>query len=66
LASSSKPFEPRGLRGSDELLQPLRITIDAEVVEMALQTSTQSGVLVLDRSMPVATTPIVDSHFGLS
>jgi hypothetical protein len=32
---------------------------------VALQTSTQSGVWVLDREMPVATTPIAEGHFGL-
>jgi hypothetical protein len=47
------------------LLQPLRVAIDAEVVEVAVQTSTQSGVLSLDREMPVAATPIADGHFGL-
>jgi hypothetical protein len=43
-----------------------KLPLDAAGVEVAMQTSTQSGVLRLDREMPVAATPIADSHFGRS
>jgi len=40
--------------------------VDAEVVAVASQPSTERGVLCLTRLMPVASAPIVDGLFGPS
>ena len=63
LAATAQPLVPRPLRRFDEPQQTLKVAADAEVVEVASQTSTERGVLCLDRLMPMASTPVVD---GLS
>ena len=38
------------------------IAADAKVVEVALQTSIERGLLLLDREMPISTAPLVDGR----
>src|SRR5262245_48444980 len=66
LAATTQPLVPRPLRRFDESLQTPKVAADAEVVEVAAQPSTERGVLGLNRLMPMASTPVVDSLLGPS
>jgi hypothetical protein len=66
LAATAQPLVPGPLRRFDESQQTLKVAIHAEVVEVTSQTSTERGVLCLNRLMPMASTPIVDGLLGPS
>src|SRR2546422_1828958 len=66
LAATAQPLVPSPLRRFDESQETLKVAADAEVVEVASQTSTERGVLCLNRLMPMASTPVVDGLLGPS
>src|SRR5262249_15416698 len=66
LAATAQPLVPRPLRRFDETQQTRNIAADAEVIAVASQTSTERGVLGLNRLMPMASTPVVDGLLGPS
>src|SRR5215468_4390993 len=66
LAATTQPLVPRPLRRFDETQQTRKVAADAEVIEVASQTSTERGVLGLNRLMPMASTPVVDGLLGPS
>src|SRR4029434_26138 len=66
LAATTQPLIPHPLRCFDEPQQTPKVATHAEVVEVASQTSTERGVLCLNRLMPMASTPVVDGLLGPS
>src|SRR5207244_7204384 len=66
LAATAQPLVPRPLRRFDETQQTRKVAADAEVIAVASQTSTERGVLGLNRLMPMASTPVVDGLLGPS
>ena len=66
LAATTQPLVPRPLRRFDEPQETPKVATDAEVVEVASQTSTERGVLGLNRLMPMASTPVVEGLLGPS
>ena len=66
LAATTQPLVPRPLRRLDETQQTRKVAADAEVIEVASQTSTERGVLGLNRLVPVASTPVVEGLLGPS
>src|ERR1700687_2101331 len=49
-----------------ETLQTAQVPIDTKVVEVAFDSPLERGVLLLDRQMSMASTPVGDGHDGLS
>ena len=66
LAATAQPLVPGPLRRFDESQQTPKVAVDAEVVEVASQTSTERGVLRLNRLVPMASTPVVEGLLGPS
>src|SRR5262249_17213172 len=65
-AATAQPLVPGPLRRFDESQETPKVTTHAEVVEVASQTSTERGVLCLNRLMPMASTPVVEGLLGPS
>src|SRR5262245_19635381 len=66
LAATTQPLVPRPLRRFDEPQQTPKVAADTEVVEVAAQTSSERGVLGLNRLVSVASTPVVEGLLGPS
>ena len=60
LASAAEPLVPDPLRRLDEQQQTTEVAADAEVVEVASQSSRERRVLNLDRKVPMEMAPIGD------
>src|SRR5206468_2625743 len=61
-----QPLEPDSLRRPDDQLQTTKVAVDAEVVEVTLESPAERCVLVLDRQMSMASAPIGDGLDGPS
>src|SRR5262249_22708686 len=66
LAATAQPLVPGPLRRFDESQETPKVTTHAEVVAVASQTSTERGVLCLNRLMPMASPPVVEGLRGPS
>ena len=60
LTSAAEPPTPAPLHPAKELNQASLVSIHPEVVDVPVHASDERGVLLLDRHVPVATTPVVD------
>src|SRR5215471_10477072 len=66
LAATAQPLVPGPLRRFEESQETPNVATHAEVVEVTSQTSTERGVLCLNRLMSMASTPVVDGLLGPS
>src|SRR5215468_4127958 len=66
LAATAQPLVPGPLRRFDESQETPKVATHAAVVAVTSQTSTERGVLCLNRLMSMASTPGVDGLLGPS
>src|SRR5438445_6075491 len=59
LTSAVEPLVPRATHVIDHRGQAPPVAVDAEVVEVALDTSPERGVLFLNRQVPMISAPVV-------
>ena len=60
LTSSTEPLPPRPPCMKDQAMEASGVTRNAEVVHVPVEPARERCVLILDREMPVAPTPLVD------
>jgi hypothetical protein len=66
LAPTAEPFVPGSLHLFDEQKQTAKVAADAEVIEVAPHAPRERDVLLLDRQVSMAATPIGDGLNGPS